>query len=206
MSHIFKLSLLASLLVSSTAFADQSKEAGDQDDGFSRYNINLAGSLFGPSANFGYNASRKTTYVFAMGAFSGNAPIEPEVDGVSYKMSGQTTWVGVFLNHRPVEKAQWFRIVAGLGIGHIENDIEDGDGNIYRLTYNENPAGYLGVGFGLEAKKGFLWGVDFGVLQTGGATVEKIAGTGSNEREAIRDHWVTSSLLPNFQVSIGYGF
>ena len=198
--------IVASLLISPSAFAEKSADKKSKGDDFSQYNLNLGGSLFGPSANFGYNTSRKTMFVFAMGAFSGDAPFDPKLGDVTYTASGETTWVGFFVNHRPVDDAQWFRIVAGLGIGNIQNKLEDGDGNTYRIDYNENPVGYLGIGFGVEAKKGFLWGVDLGLLQTAGGQVTRTGGNGPDETETISDSWMSGSILPNFQVSLGWGF
>ena len=197
--------VLASLLMIPSAFADESADKKGKDDGFSRYNVNLAGSIFGPSANFGYNTSRKTMFTFAMGAFSGNAPFDPKIGDVTYTASGETTWMGFFVNHRPVDDAQWFRLVAGIGIGSIENELEDSNGNSYRIDYKESPVGYLGIGFGVEAKKGFLWGVDLGVLQTAGGNVSSTGGMG-DATEDISDSWMAGTLLPNFQVSLGWGF
>ena len=148
-------------------------------------------------------------FVFAMGAFSGDAPIEPKIGDNTYKMNGGASWMGFFINHRPFEDAEWFRLVAGIGIGNIDNDLEDKDdaNNSYNVTYNENPVGYLGVGFGIEAKKGFLWGVDIGLLQTGGATITPTGNASTPDTiEDIEDNFLFGSLLPNFQASIGWGF
>lgn len=197
---------LASILIISSAFAEEASVKANKGKNFSRYNLNLAGSLFGPAVNFGYNTSRKTMFVFAAGGLSGSFPFDPKVGDITYTGSGQTSWVGFFVNHRPIANAQWFRLVAGLGIGHIDNELEDSDGNTYNIVYNENPVGYLGIGFGVEAKRGFLWGVDVGILQTGGSRVVKTGGNGPDETEAISDSFLAGSLLPNFQFSLGWGF
>ena len=145
-------------------------------------------------------------YSFATGMFSGDAPFKPEIGGTEYTVSSKTSWVGFFVSHRPIDKAEWFRITAGVGVGNIENDLEDSDGNTYSAIYNENPVAYLGLGFGMEAKKGLLWGVDIGMLQTGGSTVGKTGGNGMDESQTIRDNWMFGSVLPNFQVTLGWDF
>ena len=75
-----------------------------------------------------------------------------------------------------------------------------------QLVYSENPVGYLGLGFGTEAKKGFLWGFDIGVLQTGGATVVKTGGMGADQTAEIKDSWMFGTILPNVEFSLGWGF
>ena len=35
--------------------------------------------------------------------------------------------MGMFLNHRPFERINWFTVNAGIGIGYIENHIHIGD-------------------------------------------------------------------------------
>ena len=193
--------LFVAALISQPALADDSK-----DKDFAQYSATGAFSLFGPSGSFGYNASRKTSYVFAMGMFSGEAPMTIDIDGTEFTADGNASWMGVFVNHRPIDSAEWFRLVAGLGIGGIENDLEDDAGNIYKVTYNENPVAYLGLGFGVEAKKGFLWGVDLGLLQTTGPNIAKTAGTGDDLTEAISDSWMFGKVLLNAQLSVGWGF
>ena len=208
MLRILTAICLASMFISQTALAEESK-GKSKDSDFARYSVNLSASLFGPAANFGYNLNRKTTFVFGMGGFSGDAPIEPKIGDKTYKMSGDASWVGFFVNHRPIKDAKWFRVVAGLGIGNIENDLEDtADVNkTYKVVYNENPVGYLGVGFGVEAKKGFLWGVDIGFLQTGGAAITQTGTASSAETiDEFKDNWMFGSVLPNFQFSLGWGF
>lgn len=196
--------LVSCFLFQSYAFADHHKSEEGSD--FARYSVSMAGSLFGPSGNFQYNASKKTSYVFAMGIFSGAAPFDPEVNGISYTASGSTNWVGGFINHRPLDGAEWFRIIAGIGIGNIQNDLEDSAGNAYAVNYTENPVGYLGIGFGAEAKKGFIWGFDLGLLHTARPMIQKVAGTGDDETSQLADSWMFGGLLPNIQLSLGWGF
>ena len=194
--------LFVAALISQPALADDSK-----DKNFAQYSVTGAFSLFGPAGSFGYNASRKTSYVFAGGVFSGEAPMKIDIDGNEFTADGSASWMGVFVNHRPIDSAEWFRLVAGLGIGNIDNDLKDDAGNVYNITYNENPVAYLGLGFGVEAKKGFLWGFDLGLLQTAGPTITRTAaGTGDDQTEAIGDHWMFGTIQFNVQLSLGWGF
>ena len=195
--------LLTCFLFHSHAFADGHEPAEDSD--FAQYSVSLAGSLFGLSGNFQYNTSKKTSYVFAMGIFSGDAPISPEVNGITYDMSGSSNWVGGFINHRPVDGAEWFRLIAGIGIGNIYNELE-GAGNTYKISYTENPVGYLGIGFGAEAKKGFIWGLDFGLLHTARPAIQKVSGNAEDESSQLADSALFGSILPNIQFSAGWGF
>ena len=105
-----------------------------------------------------------------------------------------------------MDSARWFRLVAGLGIGSIETELDDGDGNTYDVHYKENPVGYLGLGFGGEAKKGFIWGFDLGVLQTSGPMIAKTGGMGADQSAEIGDNAFFGTVLPNLQVTLGWGF
>lgn len=206
--YIKVLSCLAiSLLFQFSAFAEHHEAA--KDSNFAKYSVSLNGSAFGPSGSFQYNVSKKTSYVFSMGIFSGAAPFEPEVNGITYSVDGSTNWMGGFVNHRPIDGAEWFRLVAGIGIGNIQNDIKDDAGNEYKVSYNDNPVGYIGIGFGAEAKKGFIWGFDLGVLHTARPIITKVPGTGdmmTNERTELEDSFFFGGLLPNIQLSLGWGF
>jgi hypothetical protein len=208
MLRILTAVFLASILISHTAFAEESKGNSKSGD-FARYGVSVAGSLFGPSASFNYNKSRKTTFVFGMGAFSGDAPMDPKIGDNTYTMSGSASWMGFFVNHRPFDNARWFRLAAGFAVGNIDNELKDSTdaNNSYQVLYSENPVGYFGIGFGLEAKKGFLWGVDIGLLQTGGSTVTPTGSASTpNTVTEIKDNWMFGSILPNFQLSLGWGF
>lgn len=196
--------MITCLLFQSYAFADDHKSEEGSD--FAKYAVNFAISGFGASGNFQYNVSKKTSYVFAMGMFNGNAPFDPDINGISYKVSGSTNWVGGFVNHRPVEGAEWFRLVAGIGMGNIQNEVEDDAGNAYKVNYNENPIGYLGVGFGGEAKKGFIWGFDLGLLHTARPMIQRTGGMGEDESAQLADYWLFGGLLPNIQLTVGWGF
>ena len=143
-------SLIAvTFFVSQPAFAE---EAGDSN--FAEYSISVGGSPFGGSLSFAYNESPKTSWLFAVGGLPG-LELEQEIEGTKYTVNGSSSWVGCFLNHRPLANADWFRLVAGIGIGNIKNELEDDSGNHYRADYTENPVGYLGLGFGARPVKGF---------------------------------------------------
>ena len=175
--------------------------AENENSDFSHYSLSTSVNPFGGSLNFGVNTSEKTTWLFSFGGFSDEAPLKPKIDDVEYTIDNGATWVGFFVNHRPVASASWFRVIAGLGIGSITNDVSDADGNTYTANYKENPVGYLGIGFGAEAKKGFMWGVDLGILQTAGPMIMK-----SSASEKLADDYMFGTILPNIQFSLGWGF
>ena len=130
--------------------------------------------------------------------------LEMEIEDETYKVKGKSAWTGFFINHRPL-KAEWFRLVAGIGFGHIENNLKDDKGNHYRVNYTENPVGYVGIGFGNDTKKGFKVGFDFGLLYTGGATVTNVTDNDA-ATEDIRDFWLFGTVLPNAQLTLGYNY
>ena len=39
-----------------------------------------------------------------------------DIGGNKYDIEVSNSWVGAFVNHRPVDGADWFRLVAGIGI------------------------------------------------------------------------------------------
>ncbi|MBV72314.1 MAG: hypothetical protein CMH52_13400 [Myxococcales bacterium] len=200
MLRIITAIFVAGLLAATPAMADDHKEPE------ARYSALVGVSPFGGSLQFGYNDSRQTSYQFAMGFFAGKAPIKPKINDIEYEIESETNWVGFFLNHRPSLKYEWFRLVAGFGIGEIENELDDGEGNTYQADYQENPVGYLGLGFGGQAKKGFIWAFDMGLLHTGGPNVYKTGGMGADESQEIADSFFFGRVLPNFQLSLGWGF
>ena len=55
------------LSMTQSVMADEGKDK--KDNAFAQYSVNLGMSLFGPTGNFGYNVSRQTSYVFAMGMY-----------------------------------------------------------------------------------------------------------------------------------------
>ena len=109
------------------ALADEAK-----DPNFARYSVSGSFSPFGGSLNFGYNSCKKTSYQFSIGGFpEAEAPFKVEVDGSEYTVKGSSSWAGAFVQHRPVEGSEWFRLVFGFGVGQIKNSLDDGNGNTY---------------------------------------------------------------------------
>jgi hypothetical protein len=197
---------LVMALVSVSFFVGQTAVAKEKkDSNFSEYGVNVAFSPFGGAINFNYNSSTKTSWQFGFGGAPELFEMEADIEDVTYKLKGSSAWTGMFLNHRPIEKAQWFRLVAGLGFGKIENNIKDDKGNHYRVSYTENPVAYCGIGFGVDTTKGFKVGFDLGMLYTGGASVDVVKGDGA-AAEDIRDYWMFGSVLPNAQITLGYNF
>ena len=80
--------------------------------------------------------------------------------------------------------------------GHLETDAE------YHANYSENPVGYFGFAARTPNQKGLQFGFDFGLLHTGGPT---ISGIDESKVAAIKDN-LAPNVLPNFQISVGYGF
>ena len=176
-------------------------------DDFAQYGVQLGFSPFGGSLNFNYNTSPKTSYFAAIGGLPGAELELDDVGGTDYTVQSASSWVGFFVQHRPFEAADWFRFVVGLGIGSIDNELEDADGNVFQANYNDNPVGYLGVGFGARPVKGFSVGLDIGWLQTSGPEVSQVAGTpDADALESIEDHMFFGNVLPNAQVTVGWGF
>ena len=191
--------LLSLMLVGASALAD------DHPGDFAQYSVSMSGSPFGGSFNFGYNASEKTTYLFSLGGLPG-LEMDQEIGGTDYTVDSSSAWMGAFIQHRPFEGAKWFRLAAGLGIGSIENELKDDAGNTFVADYNENPVGYTGIGFGYEPVAGFIWGVDIGMLFTSGSEVRLIEGDDVGAVADIADHFLFGNILPNIQVSLGWGF
>ena len=196
LSSIISLSLM---LVGASAFAD------DHPSDFAQYSVSMSGSPFGGSFNFGYNASGKTTYLFSLGGLPG-LEMDQEIGGTDYTVDSSSAWMGAFIQHRPFDGAKWFRLAAGLGIGSIENELKDEAGNTFVADYNENPVGYTGIGFGFEPVAGFIWGVDIGMLFTSGSEVRLTEGDDVAAVADIADHFLFGNILPNIQVSLGWGF
>ena len=107
----------------------------------------------------------------------------------------------------PRQECRPFRFVSGVGVGRINIDIEDTTSNAkYSADYMENPVLYTGVGFGNKPVKGFLYGFDLGVLATGGTTVTPVDNGTEAQANEIAGNWRFGSALPNFQMTVGYGW
>ncbi|MAY81326.1 MAG: hypothetical protein CL930_11155 [Deltaproteobacteria bacterium] len=172
-----------------------------------QYGLGIGISPFGGSLNASYHHSKKTSLNIALGgAPSMEGPMKPTIEDTEYTQTGESTWVGAFLNHRPFKDADWFRFNTGIGIGSIESELEDADGNVYKVEYNENPVGYIGIGFGSSTKEGFTVGFDLGWLQSSGPEITQTAGDGEDASEAIGDTFGFGNVLPNLQLTFAYNF
>ncbi len=193
------------LFTSSTAFADHHEDGDDAE-----YAVNVAGSPFGAAVNFGRHTSEKTTWFAAIGGLPAGTPVSEttlDIDGTEYTVNSSSSYVGFFVNHRPFEGADWFRFNAGIAVGSIENALDDGSGNTFEANYNVNPVGYVGIGAGFRPKKGLIYGLDIGWLQSSGPDISQTGGDADADAlDAIADHAFFGNVLPNVQVGIGWGF
>lgn len=197
----------AVLLFPATTTVVQAQEDAPKE--FASYGIGIGISLFGPSYNFIHNLSEKTTINVGIGAFSGDSPIAQEIGGVTFDGTGATNWMGVFLNHRPFADYDWFRFNVGIGIGGIEGTLtaQDDENHTYSMRYDNNPVGYVGIGFGLRPVKGFTFGFDLGALHTSGSDVTSTGTTVNPEvMDEIPNTLGYGRVLPNLQLSVAYGF
>lgn len=202
----FTTSVLAAFFVLACSFA-----TAQEDDGkaFAEYGVGLGFSPFGPSLNLTHNLSAQTTINVGIGAFSGDNPWDQEIAGSTFSGTGETNWMGVFINHRPFSDYDWFRVNVGIGIGGIEGTLEDvtNANHTYSVRYGDNPVGYVGVGFGSRPVEGFTFGFDIGGLHTSGPV---ITATGTDVdmdvMDAIPDTPGYGRVLPNLQLSVNYGF
>ncbi len=186
--------------------------SGQSDDTeFAEYGTTLAISPFGPGLSLTYNVDTKNSITAAFGfspEVSAPEALLPDFESSSYSVSGTSSWMGVFWRHRPFEN-QNIGFNLGMASGQIENNLEDDadDHLTYSVNYTENPVMYLGVNYGSKPVKGLQFGIELGVLSTGGATVQ-YSGHEEEIEAAIDDikskfAW---SMLPNLQLSVSYGF
>ncbi|MGB0648327.1 MAG: hypothetical protein ACPGQS_14175 [Bradymonadia bacterium] len=180
----------------------------DEEPEFADYTVLVGGSPFGGSITFAVNQSRRTTYQFTLGGLPQTTLSDQKIGDITYDIDSNSSWVGAFVSHRPFMSMDWFRLMAGVGFGRIQNELYDDRGNIYTAHYTENPVGYLGLGFGANTDRGFQWAFDIGWLQTGGPKVEQKSGPDKIQGvlDDISNHWMFGSALPNAQFSIGWGF
>lgn len=195
------------LIILTTALFVLSAAAYAQDDASAPadYGVSVGFSPFGFSISLAHNISAQTSIFVSAGGFpTSSAPFAPSIDGLGdYDLESGSSWMGVFINHRPFEDSDWFRINTGIGIGNIENTITDAAGEVYTVNYKENPVGYLGVGVGQRPVEGFTFGLDIGLLFGAGPV---ISGPDSAKASAIADSPFFGKILPNFQLTAGYGF
>ena len=199
------------ILLLITVFSISIANAQNETKEFANYSIGMSFSPFGGSLGFGYNLSPKTTFQASIGGFNGSAPISPEYNSYKYDVESSSSWVGMFVNHRPFEDSDWFRLGTGVGVGKIENKLTNTNNanDVYHANYDGNIVAYVGVGVGSRPVKGLQFGFDLGVLSTGGATVfsnrENIAPENKVLNE-IEDDSFFGSLLPNVQLNVSWGF
>jgi len=199
------------ILLLITVFAISFSNAQNETKEFANYSVGVSVSPFGGSLGFGYNLSPKTTFQASIGGFKGSAPISPEYGNDEYDVENSSSWVGMFVNHRPFEDSDWFRVGTGFGVGKIQNELTNTNNasDVYHANYEGNIVAYVGVGVGSRPVKGLQFGLDVGVLSTGGATVfadrDNLAPKNAILNE-IEDDSFFGSLLPNVQLNISWGF
>jgi len=177
-----------------------------QEKEFAEYGISGALSPFGISLSMSYNKSKKTSLIVSLGGLpESNSLITPKINNINeYEMSSKSSWMGVFVNHRPFNELEWIRVNFGIAIGAIENTlVEPPGGGEYIVLYDNPPSGYLGLGLGQQVKKGLVFGVDFGLLYGPGPT---ISGPDDNKIESISNSPLAAKVLPNIQFSLGFNF
>ena len=180
-----------------------SQEDNSKED-FANYSAGLSLSPFGGAVGFTHNWNEKTSFQAALGGFSGTAPVSPEINGNIYNIDNSTSWIGMFVNHRPFEKYDWIRLATGFGMGTIKNTLTtDVNDDEYQANYEGNIVGYVGFGFGGRPKKGLILSADLGLLSTSGA---KVTGPDPMIDNEIADDAFFGSILPNIQFGIAWGF
>ena len=191
---------------------------------FATYGAGVAISPFGPSLNLTYNIDAKNSISIGFGgAPESNVPdgLLPNFDPLllnNASVTGSSSWMGLFWRHRPFEN-QNIGFNVGMASGQIENNLTaDGfheDETVsFSVNYTENPVMYFGLNYGGKPVKGFQVGFDLGVLSTGGADIrytgeaEELIAHGddiANQMTEIKDK-MAWTMLPNFQLSVSYGF
>ena len=212
------------LSLAACAFAFTSAYAQDADSDFADYGVGLAISPFGPSLNLTYNLDAKNSISVGFGALpEGDVPdgFLPDFDPLllpNVSVTGSSSWMGLFWRHRPFNN-QNLGFNVGLASGQIENNFtadgfHEGETVSYSANYTENPVVYFGLNYGLKPLKGFQFGVDLGVLSTGGADIqytgeaEELAEHGDEIADAMTEikNKFAWSMLPNIQIGVSYGF
>lgn len=188
---------------------------------FADYGIGLGISPFGPAVNLTHNLSEQTSVVIGLGGFGvPGTGLDLEFNDETYTTEGETSWMGIFVNHRPFADASWFRVNTGIGIGGIQGTvtsvfaIHDEEFDTYDVRYANNPVGYLGLGFGSKPVKGIQIGFDLGILTTAGPTVTRTTDPDELAEHPdiadisgdIRNHFFFGRMLPNAQLTVTYGF
>ena len=198
------IAVLSIVLITGLTNVTISQSEKTNDNEFADYAAGISLSPFGGSVGFIHNWNSKTSFQAALGGFSGTAPVKPEINGTTYDIDNSTSWIGMFINHRPFEEADWFRLGTGIGVGTIKNTLSsEGSTDIYQANYEGNIVGYVGFGFGGRPKKGLVFSLDLGLLSTSGA---KVYGHDASTATGISNDNTFGSLLPNIQLGISWGF
>ena len=190
--------------VAAAALAASPAHAGKKAD----YGVNIGISPFGGSIGLGYHHTKKTTFQVAFGGSPAfDAPFKLKRGEEEYTQNAGSSWMGFFVNHRPFADAEWLRVNTGLAVGHIEGTVTgDDNGEEYKVEYKENPVGYLGIGFGAGTDKGIFYGFDIGALFSSGPEITAGENGTAQGVEDFKDSAALGSVLPNFQLTLGYNF
>ena len=83
-----------------------------QEKEFAEYGVSGALSPFGISLSMSYNKTNKTSFIVSIGGLpESNSLITPKINNINeYEMSSESSWMGVFVNHRPFKEMEWIRI------------------------------------------------------------------------------------------------
>ena len=202
--------MFRTLILSSIMLFISNVSAQNAEEELAQYSVGVGVGPFGGSLGFLYHFDAKTTLQVSLGGLpESDSPLALSLNGVEYDVAGASSWVGFFLNHRPIENAEWFRVNAGLGVGSIQNSIVNPNTlAAYSADYRENPVAYLGIGAGLRAKKGIQLGFDLGWLQTNGPeySIDDVGSADASDFRDVRESGHFTTALPNIQFSFGYGF
>lgn len=199
MRTLIGITALVGLSVMGTA------QAGDDAD-FAESSLIIGVSPFGGSLSYSYAFSSRTNVQATFGGIPETSFLSTTVDGTDYDLTSKASWAGGFISHRPVENADWFRMNMGLAVGSIENTLEDSSGDRYDVNFKESPSAYMGIGFGLRPNKGLQYGLDMGALFGAGAQVIADPENTGDAAEAIASSPIAGNVLPNAQLTIGWGF
>ena len=174
-----------------------------------QYSVGLGLSPFGGSLQLGYVVSEKTSFNIGVGTLpESDSPFSPEIGEERFDITSSSDWMGFFINHRPFQSADWFRINTGIAVGSIFNSLQGDQGSEFEVNFTENPVTYLGIGLGLRPIKGFTYGFDAGLLYGSGPALTGLSGglASSASPEEVLSHPFFAKVLPNIQFGVAYGF
>jgi len=217
---MLKKILVAFVLIGSTfSLFGQSKLAfwkKDREYAKNSFSINTSGPIPGGGFSFNHQLNRQTTISAFYGESEGfdieqSDPISfGEGDNeTSYygTLANNSSWCGLQLNYRPFEKLEGLRVAFGAGVGKLQGALTDSLGAEYRIRAS-GPFTYMGIGYGLRPVKGLQLGIDIGWLT---APTFEVSSDGSHDQTDRFRHGLESdmnefTLIPNLQLSIGWGF